>query len=117
MIAIAIIIALSAALIAVLHKYWQNIIKWIKKAVEKIKEALGIVVQGTKTFIVKTREGLQNKAKYYNENKMTGEWEETVYSKSIEESEVPEEILLKIRAQSFDIEISSTEELRLAISA
>jgi len=117
MISIAIILALSAIFIAGLITFWKNIVEWIKKAVNKIKEVLGIVVQGTRTFITKTVEGLQNKAKYYNENKLTGEWEETVYTKKVDESEVPPEILAKVRVSKINIDIQTTEELQLAISA
>ena len=116
MIAIALIIAAIVAGI-VLATYWKNIINWIKKAVDKIKEVLGVAVQGTRTFITNTREGFVNKSKYYNENHVTGEWEETVYTKIVDESEVPPEILAKVRVQGIDIEVSTTEELRLAITA
>jgi cell shape-determining protein MreC len=117
MIAIGIIIALSAVLIGALIAFWKEIVEWIKKAVNKIKEVLKVAVEGVRTFIVKTREGLQNKSKYYNKNKLTSEWEETVYTKKVDESEVPPEILAKVRISTIDIDISTTEELQLAISA
>ena len=117
MIAITVILALSAAVIIGLHIFWQKIIEWIKKAVNKIKEVLGVVVQGTRTFIVKTKEGFKNKAKYYNENKITKEWEETVYTKNVDESEVPPEILAKVNVQKIDVEVPTTEELQLVIGA
>jgi hypothetical protein len=117
MIAIAMILALSGAFIAGLLVFWKTLVNWIKKAVDKIKAVLDIAVHGTRTFLVKTREGLQNKAKYYNENKLSGEWEETVYTKSVSESDVPADILAKVRVTSIDVEVSTTEELKLAISA
>jgi cell shape-determining protein MreC len=117
MISIGIIIALSAALIGALIMFWKDIVEWIKKAVNKIKEVLKVAVEGVRTFIVKTREGLQNKQKCYNKNKLTKEWEETVYTKRVEESEVPPEILAKVRVSTIDIDIQTTEELQLAISA
>ena len=117
MIAIAIILALSGALVAGLVIYWQKIVKWIQKAVNKIKEVLGIAVQGTRTFITKTVSGFQNKSKYYNENKVTGEWEETVYTKEVDESEVPPEILAKVSIQKINVEVQTTEELKLLINS
>lgn len=117
MIAIAVILALSAIFIAGLMVFWRKLVEWIKKAVNKIMEVLGVAVQGTRTFIVRTKEGLKNKAKYYNENKITKEWEETVYTKAVDESEVPPEILAKVNEQSIDVEVSTTEELQLEISA
>ena len=114
---IPIAIILAAALIVGLAAFWKEIVAWIKKAVEKLKAALGIIVKGTKTFTMKTREGLKNRAKHYNENDITGEWEETVVSTIVDESEVPPEILKKVRIQVIDIEVETTEELRLAINA
>lgn len=115
MIAIALILAVLAAGV-ILAAYWANICNWIQKAVTKIKEVLGVAVQGTRTFIMKTKDGLQNKSKYYNEDKLTGEWQETVYTKIVDESEVPPEILAKVRVQKIDIEIQTTEELKLVLS-
>lgn len=117
MIAIAIILSLSAAFIATLCLYWRNILGWIKKATNKIKEVLGITIQGTRTFIAKTAGGVfKNISKYYNEDKLTGEWEETVYTKAVSESEIPPEILEKVQAGTIDTEISTTEELQLALT-
>ena len=105
MIAIALIIA--AILITTLAVFWKEICKWIKKAAEKIAEVLKVVVKGVRTFIERTREGLQNKAKHYNENELTGEWEENVYTKKVNESEVPDYIMAKVRIQqTIGIEIS-----------
>lgn len=41
MIAIAIIMTLSAAMFAGLILFWKNIVEWIQKAVNKIREVLG----------------------------------------------------------------------------
>lgn len=116
MIAIAIILSLSLTFIAGLCIYWKNILQWIKKAANKIKEVLGITVKGTRTFIEKNLDGFKNISKYYSENKLTGEWEETVYTKSVSESEIPPEILEKVQAGAFDTEISTTEELQLVLT-
>ncbi len=120
MIAIAIILSLSFAFIAALCLYWRNILEWIKKAANKIKEVLGITVQGTRTFISKSLEGslegFKNISKYYSENNLTGEWEETVYTKSVSRSEIPPEILAKVDSGAFDTEISTTEELQLILT-
>lgn len=117
MISIAIILTLSLAFIAALCVYWKNILEWIKKAVNKIKEVLGIKIQGTRTFIQKNSGGFfKNISKYYNENKLTGEWEETVYTKTVSESEIPAEILSKVQAAMLDAEVSTTEELQLVLT-
>ena len=117
MITIAIILALTAVFTAALVTYWKNIVEWIKKAYAKIKEVLGVAVQGVRSFVTKTAEGFKNKTKYYNENKLTGEWEETIYMKVVSESEIPPEILQKVRSVKIDTEVQTTDELKLAINA
>lgn len=116
MISIAIILSLTIGFIAALCVYWKNIVGWIKKAANKIKEVLGIAVQGTRTFIEKTATGFQNRSKYYNENKITGEWEERIYTQIVPESEIPPEILEKVRNQPIGQEVSTTEELQLVLA-
>lgn len=117
MIAIGIILALSAVFIAGLLVFWQKIVEWIKKAVNKIKEVLGLSPDGTRTFISKTADGFRNKSKYYYKNKVTTEWEEVVYTQPVEESEIPADILAKVRHQEIGMDVSTTEELQLAINA
>jgi len=115
MIAIGLILALSGAVLAAVALYWRNIVEWIKKAVNKIKEVLKVAVKGTRTFITRTKEGFQNKSKYYNENETTGEWEETTYARKVDESEVPPDILMKVKTQKIDVEISTTEDMGRAL--
>lgn len=117
MIAIAVILALSAALITGLLVFWQKIVAWIKKAVNKIKEVLGLTPDGTRTFLSRAVDGFKNKSKYYYKNTVTREWEEVVYTKAVDESEVPADILAKARGLAVGAEVSTTEELKLAISA
>lgn len=117
MIGIAIILGLTAALITGLVVFWQKIVAWIKKAVNKIKEVLGLTPDGTRTFITRAVDGFKNKSKYYYKNKVTREWEEVVYTKSVDESEVPADILAKVKNVSIDEEVSTTEELKVAINA
>lgn len=117
MIAIAVILALSAALITGLLMFWQKIIAWIKKAVNKIKEVLGLTPDGTKTFITRAVDGFKNKSKYYYKNTVTREWEEVVYTKPVDENEVPADILAKVKGLAVGTEVSTTEELQLAINA
>jgi len=117
MIVIGIILALSAALIAGLAMFWKKIVEWINKAVNKIKQVLGLEPSGTRTFISKSVDGFINKSKYYYKNTVTKEWEEIVYTKEVEENEIPEDILAKVKNHSIGEEVSTTEELKLAINA
>lgn len=118
MIAIAVILALSAALIAGLRVYWQKIVKWIQKAVNKIKEVLGLTPNGTKTFISRTTEGFKNVSKYYIMEKTTEEWTELTRTRPVtDESEIPPDIREKAYGLGLGSEISTTEELKLALDA
>lgn len=117
MIAIALIMTLTAAMVAGLLLFWKNIVEWIKKAVNKIKEVLGLAPDGTRTFVTKTTDGLKNKSKYYYKNKVTSEWEEIVYTKKVDESEIPPDILAKVGKVAMNTDVSTTEELKHAISA
>ncbi len=115
MIAIGLIIGLAVALIVGI--FWQDIVKWIQKAVNKIKQVLGIEPAGVKTFVTKTVDGFKNKSKYYVQQKVTKEWEEVVYTKQVSENDIPADILAKVRVSAIEEEVSTTEELKLAISA
>ena len=115
MIAIAVVIAALVAG-AFIIKYWKQIAEWIQKAVNKIKEVLKVAVQGTRTFIMNTKDGFQNRSKYYHEDRITGEWEETVYTKQVDESEIPLEILAKVRMTQIDVEVSTTEDLQMLVN-
>lgn len=116
MISIVIILSLSAAFIMGLHVFWKNIVQWIKKAVDRIKEVLGLQVQGTRTFIKKCEEGFKNVSKYYSENKLTGEWEENVLTQSVSENDIPAKILAKVKKSAVGREISTTKALELELS-
>lgn len=48
---------------------------------------------------------------------MTSEWEEVVYTKAVNESEIPPDILAKVGRVAMNVEVSTTEELKLAINA
>lgn len=117
MIAIAIIVGLSAVVIAGLCLYWNKVVAWIKKAAAKVQQVLGVVVEGTRTFICRTVEGFKNKSKYYYKNKVTREWEEVEYTRIVDESEVPPNILNKVRNKALGEDVSTTEELQLEINA
>lgn len=112
---IAISIILGAVLFAVAF-FWKDIVEWIKKAVDKIRQVFGVVVDGVKTFLIRTREGLKERAKYYNKNKMTKEWEEKITTKDIDENDVPADILAKVKKAEIGVEVSTTEELKLVLN-
>ena len=116
MIAIALIIGLSALALAGIGLYWKKIAEWIKKAASKVEEVLHVAVEGVRTFVQKTADGLKNISKHYNQNKVTHEWEEHVFNKLVSENDIPEEILMKLNGCSMNEEISTTKEFAQALA-
>lgn len=53
----------------------------------------------------------------YYKNKMTSEWEEVVYTKAVDESDIPADILAKVGRVAINVDVSTAEELKLAINA
>jgi len=112
---IGIALLLAAALVA-LAVFWKELIEWIRRAIDKIKQIVSGVLAGVKTFIVRMSDGLKNIAKYYSKDKITNEYEETVTKKAVDENEVPEELRAKIKAQ-MNVEVDTTEELMLKLTS
>lgn len=97
--------------------YWDELVKWIKDTAKKLKKLYGIVVEGVKTFLVRVRGGFEERAKHYSQNKSGSEFKETTVIRSVTESEIPPDILEKMRHTRLNKEVETTEELSLALSA
>ena len=106
----------GAVLVAGVALFWRELLDWLKRGVEKVKEIVGAALEGAKTFVVQLSDGVKNVAKYYSKNKITEEYEETVTRKAVNENEVPEELRIKIRMH-MNVEIDTTEELLAKLSA
>lgn len=106
----------GAAIIAgttLIAKYWNNIIDWLKRAITKVQSLIKGIVYGTKVFIQKTKEGIKEISKHYSQDE-NGRWKETLVSREIPASEVPEEILKKAKYMNEMLDI--TDELELQLS-
>lgn len=104
----------GAAIIAgvgLLATFWNDITNWIKKAINKVREITNAVCYGVSVFIRKISEGLKEISKHYT--KKQNQWEETVVTRKVSESEVPKEILEKA-SSSYDTDITEEYELALA---
>lgn len=99
-------VLLGAGLIAT---FWNNITEWLKKAVQKVKEIVNAVVVGAKIFIKKIGEGFKEISKHYSKKGI--KWQETIVTKEISASEVPDEI--KQKAGLVETDITSDYELAL----
>lgn len=91
--------------------FWNDIVSWLKRAVQKVKEILGVVSYGFRVFVRKMREALIEISKHYSKNK-ENKWQETIITKEISESEVPAEIRAKARMYE-DTDITNELEMQL----
>lgn len=104
------------ALLAGVALYWKKLVAWLGRVAAKIKELLpGSVVEGCRTFCAKISGALKNISKNYTKNKTTGEWEETILRTSVEENEIPKELLAKVKS-SQNIEVETSEMLMNQLS-
>jgi len=114
--------AVGALAGAVIHAYWKNIIQWLAKATNKIKEVLHVTVEGTETFIKRIGAGFKNMSENYSKLP-EGKWRKDVVMEQnyIDENDVPEEIkramLNSMGIEGEKIEITSyVEKQVLALS-
>lgn len=96
-----------------LTAFWNDVVSWIKRAVQKVKEILGVVSYGFTVFVRKIEEGLKEISKHYTKNQ-NNTWQETIITKQISESEVPAEIRAKA-SMYHDTEI--TNDLRMQLES
>lgn len=102
---------LTAGVVGIVAAFWNNIISFLKKAIDKVKQIVEGIVYGCKVFLQKLKEGVKEISRHYS--KVDGHWQETIVTKTIPESEVPPEILA--RANSTE-ELDITDELELQLA-
>jgi hypothetical protein len=100
----------ALALFAV--SFWKEMVAWLKKVVEKVKEITEKAVAGFKIFVKKIGEAIKEISKNYSQDQQ-GRWHETIVSREIPESEVPADILAKVRKAKAEVDV--TEELQLQL--
>ena len=110
------ILLLAAGIAIGVALFWKELVSWMQRAIEKVKQIVSGVLEGAKTFIARMSDGLKNIAKYYSKNKITNEYEETVTKKAVNENDVPEELRAKI-SMKMNVEIDTTTELLAKLSA
>lgn len=101
-------VALTGTLIAV---YWKKIVKWLKAAYDFLPEDIKKKVKGFITLVKSVGSLFKNIVKYYSYNKDTGKWKQTILTQEVDESEIPAEILAKVK-KSPTQEVDTSEELR-----
>ena len=98
--------------VGIVAAFWNDIVKFLKKAVEKVRRLVEGVVYGCKVFVKKMRGGVKETSRHYS--KVDQHWEETTVTKAISESEVPPEILERARANE---ELDITDELEMQLES
>lgn len=96
----------------ILAAFWDDLLDWLKTAVETVRATVRGIYRGVKVFVQKTGECVKEISKHYSQ---VGEhWEETVIKRTIPASEVPEDILMKAYGGQ---EVDITDELELQLSS
>ncbi len=95
MIAIGLIIGagIIAGIAALVAAYWNKIVSFIKKAVEKIENKLGnnSKIYGVCTALKKLGNKFQNRIKNYRKDKEKDKWIETIVTYEENAVDIPEE--------------------------
>lgn len=100
---------------ALVATFWKQIVSWFKKAWEKLTEAFKKGFKGVKAFLTKIAGVIKNLAKYYSFNASTKKWQETVVTREVDPSEVPEEFRTELKSSDqIDISDEFTKQLTLA---
>lgn len=89
---IEIAIILGAAIIAggtLLAKYWNEVIGFMKKVINKLKAKVRGLLMGSAVFIKRVGNMIQNRTKHYSKDEL-GRWEEKIVVLEQNEKEVPE---------------------------
>lgn len=98
--------------IGIAATFWNDMVSFLKSAIEKVKNLVSGVVYGCKVFIKKISDGFKEISRHYS--KVEQHWEETTITRTVPESEVPPEILK--RAES-DKELDITDELEMQLES
>lgn len=109
------ILLLAGAVIAgtgIIAAFWNDIVKFLNKAIEKVKQLVEGTVYGAKVFLQKLSDGIKEISRHYS--KVGTVWQETTITRTVSESEVPEEI--RNRAK-YNQELDITDELEMQLSA
>lgn len=103
----------GAAIIAgigIVAAFWNDLVDFLKKAVQKVQQIVAGIVYGARVFIQKLYEGVKEISRHYS--KVDGHWQETTVTKTIPESKVPKEILQRANGYS---ELDITDELEMQL--
>lgn len=102
---------LAAGIVGIAATFWNDIISFLKKGIEKVRQVVKGVVYGCRVFIKKISEGVSEISRHYS--KVDEHWQETTITRTVPESEVPPEILKRAEMQKKEVDI--TDEMELSV--
>jgi hypothetical protein len=94
--------------------FWDDIKEWLNSLFIKVKKFANRVTLGAKIFIRKLKEGYEETAEVWQQDK-NGQFYRTTETKKINESEVPPEILAKAKIVNEKVDISQDLEKELKL--
>lgn len=91
----------------VIATFWNEIVGWLKRILEKVKTVVKGTVEGFRIFFSK----MQGVGKEISKNyaKVGAKWQETIVERTVEVTDIPPEYLKKMLNESEEYEF--TEEL------
>lgn len=108
----------GAAVIAgagIVAAFWNDLVAFLKKAVEKVRALVAGIVYGTKVFIRKIGEAFKEISRNYS--KVDDHWQETIVTREIPASKVPEDILARANEIGYGQELDITDELEMQLES
>jgi hypothetical protein len=113
MISVALIVG-AGIIVGVAAIFWNNIISYLKKAIQRVQEVIQAVILGVRVFLRKTSDGIMQITKNYSQDQETKRWKETVVRRTLNEDEVPRE---KRNRLVMDEEFDISEELEMKLQS
>lgn len=99
-----------------LAAYWKEIANWLKRIWQKLPSSIKDRLQGAVALVRKIGDTFKNVMKYYSYDKDTKKWSETVVTKEVNESEIPDHIRSRlIKQNETDISEDLEEQLKMAL--
>lgn len=111
------LIVAAAATIAVgaIITYWDDVKQFLASAIKFAKAALNATVVGVKVFMKKMDGYFEEVARTYQRDNQN-QWHETTTTKRVDPSEVPADILAKMRKNQEEVDITNTIERELQLT-
>lgn len=110
MIPIALILGATLVGVGILAAFWNDIVGFLKKAINKVQQIVSGIVYGSKVLLKKMQEGIKEISRHYS--KVDQHWEETTITRTVPESEVPPEFVARAKANE---EVDITDELEMQL--